>query len=67
MKFSEESVRSMVMKYKPVFLPLANYDIIRIDDALSDYPDKARRLFMEMDKKVRYTEKQQNKVFILSL
>ena len=46
----------MVMKYKPVFLPLANNDIIRIDEALSDYPDKTRRIFMEMDKKVALLE-----------
>ena len=44
------------MKYKPVFLPLADHDIVRIDEALSDYPDKAIRIFMEMEKKVTLLE-----------
>jgi plasmid stabilization system protein ParE len=40
------------MKYKPVYLPIANRDIIRIDDALSDYPSKATRVFKEMEEKI---------------
>jgi len=40
------------MKYKVVFLPIANLDIIRIDDVLTDYPNKAKRIFKEMDKKI---------------
>lgn len=40
------------MKYKSVYLPLANRDIIRIDKALSEYPEKATRIFKEIEKKV---------------
>jgi len=40
------------MKYKSVYLPLANRDIIRIDRALSEYPEKATRIFKEIEKKV---------------
>ena len=44
------------MKYKPVYLPIANRDIVRIDEALSEYPNKAARIFQEMDKKVAFLE-----------
>ena len=44
------------MKYKPIYLPIANYDIARIDEVLSDYPDKAARIFHDMDKKVTLLE-----------
>jgi len=40
------------MKYKPVYLPVANLDILRIDDALTEYPNKAKRLFQEMESKI---------------
>ena len=40
------------MKYKTIYLPVANRDIIRIDDALKEYPNKAKRIFQEMDSKV---------------
>ena len=42
----------MDMKYKAIYLPIANRDIIKIDDALVNYPSKAKRIFMEMDSKV---------------
>ena len=40
------------MKYKVIYLPIANRDIIKIDDALTKYPNKAKRIFKEMDSKV---------------
>jgi len=40
------------MKCEIVYLPIANRDIIRIDDALIDYPNKAKRIFQEMESKV---------------
>jgi len=40
------------MKYKIVYLPIANRDIIRIDDVLFEYPSKAKRIFNELDSKV---------------
>jgi len=40
------------MRYKTIYLPVANRDIIRIDDALTDYPNKAKRIFLEMESKV---------------
>ncbi|MCL2820847.1 MAG: type II toxin-antitoxin system RelE/ParE family toxin [Oscillospiraceae bacterium] len=40
------------MKYKPIYLPIANLDIIGIDDALAGYPDKAKRLFQELERKI---------------
>jgi len=40
------------MKIEPIYLPVANRDILRIDEALSDYPNKAARIFQEIDKKV---------------
>jgi len=45
------------MKYRVIYLPIANRDIIRIDEALVDYPSKAKRLFQEMDSKVADLEK----------
>ena len=44
------------MKYKPIYLPIANLDIARIDESLSDYPGKAARIFHYMDKKVTLLE-----------
>ena len=40
------------MRYKTIYLPVANRDIIRIDDALAEYPNKAKRIFQEMESKV---------------
>ena len=40
------------MKYKIVYLPIANRDIIRIDAALLEYPSKAKRIFNELESKV---------------
>jgi len=40
------------MKYKVSYLPIANMDIFIIDAALADYPNKAVRIFKEMEKKI---------------
>jgi plasmid stabilization system protein ParE len=40
------------MKYKVAFLPQANRDIASLADILAPYPDKARRLFQEMEQKI---------------
>ena len=40
------------MKYKVKFLPSANYDINELADALSEYPNKAKRIFQEMEEKI---------------
>jgi len=40
------------MKYKIVYLPIADRDLIRIDDALLEHPSKAKRIFRELDSKV---------------
>ena len=40
------------MKYNVVYLPIANRDIIRISEALSEYPGKAKRLFQELERKI---------------
>jgi len=47
----------MGMKYKAIYLPVANLDIIRIGDALVDYPGKAKRFFIELEKKIALVEK----------
>ena len=44
------------MKYDSVFLPIADQDIIRINDALAEYPNKAKRLFQELERKLRTLE-----------
>jgi len=46
----------MDMKYKPIFLPIADRDIIRIEEALSEYPSKAARILREIDRKVALLE-----------
>ena len=46
----------MTMKYKIKYLPIANKDILAIDEALAEYPGKAKRLFQEMDKKLKLLE-----------
>jgi len=40
------------MKYSAIYLPTANRDIVRIDEALTDYQNKAMRLFQEIERKV---------------
>jgi len=45
------------MIYKAKYLPIAYNDILRISEALTDYPSKAKRLFREMDTKVKMVEK----------
>jgi plasmid stabilization system protein ParE len=40
------------MKYKVKYLPVADRDILRISDALLDYPNKAKRIFKEMEEKL---------------
>ena len=47
----------MVMKYSVKYLPSPARDIYRISEALHEYPDKAKRLFHEMDKKILMLEK----------
>ena len=44
------------MKYNAVYLPVASRDIIRINKALSNYPRKAKRLFQEIEKKIKMLE-----------
>ena len=44
------------MKYKVIYLPIANRDIIRMDDALEEYPNKAKRIFKEIESKVTNLE-----------
>ena len=46
----------MGMKYKVTYLPLANQDILRISKALENYPNKAKRLFQEMENKLKMLE-----------
>jgi plasmid stabilization system protein ParE len=45
-----------VMKYRVLYLPLAGQDISQINDALADYPNKAKRLFIEIEKKIKILE-----------
>ena len=52
MKFLPNSGKSIVMKFEPVYLPVANLDIIGIDNALTGYPNKAKRLFQELERKI---------------
>jgi plasmid stabilization system protein ParE len=44
------------MRYSATYLPIANRDIIEIDNALAEYPAKARRLFQEIENKVKMLE-----------
>ena len=44
------------MKYKVIYLPIAGRDIVRINDALADYPNKAKRLFQEIERKLKLLE-----------
>ena len=38
------------MKYKIIYLPIFRHDILQISEALTEYPNKAQRLFREMEK-----------------
>ena len=40
------------MTYKVEYLPIADRDVLAMSDALADYPNKARRIFKEMEKKL---------------
>ena len=40
------------MKYKVRFLPQANHDIAGLADILTPYPQKAKRIFQEMERKI---------------
>ena len=53
MMCSKKSVSSTGIKYKVIYLPIAGRDVIRINEALVDYPGKAKRLFQEIEKKVK--------------
>ena len=44
------------MKYKVKNLPIANQDLVAIDKALEEYPNKAGRLFQEIHKKLKQLE-----------
>ena len=46
----------MDMKYRISYLPKFDQDILRIGEALADYPNKAKRLFQEIEKKLRMLE-----------
>ena len=46
----------MATKYNVSYLPLADRDILRISEALEKYPNKAKRLFQEIEKKVKDLE-----------
>jgi plasmid stabilization system protein ParE len=40
------------MKFKVTYLPIFHHDILKMTEALADYPIKAKRLFQEMDRKL---------------
>ncbi|MCL2857917.1 MAG: type II toxin-antitoxin system RelE/ParE family toxin [Oscillospiraceae bacterium] len=44
------------MKYKVLYLPLARRDILGVSEALSAYQSRAKRLFGEMESKLRLLE-----------
>ena len=46
----------MAMKYRVKYLSIANMDILAIDEVLAEYPNKAKRIFQEMDKKLQLLE-----------
>jgi len=37
------------MKYKVDYLPIADRDVVALSDALAGYPNKAKRVFLEME------------------
>jgi len=42
----------MDMKYRVSLLPIFEQDVLRISEALQEYPSVAKRLFEELDKKL---------------
>jgi plasmid stabilization system protein ParE len=46
----------MAIKYRIIYLPIFNRDIQRIAEALKDYPQKAKRLFHDIDRKLLMLE-----------
>ena len=44
------------MKYNAIYLPIANRDILQISENLVDYPSKAKRIFLEIENKVKTLE-----------
>ena len=40
------------MKYKVEYLSIADRDVQAMSDALADFPNKAKRIFREMEKKL---------------
>ena len=44
------------MKYKVIYLSIFDRDIARISEALADYPNKAKRLFQEIERKLKTLE-----------
>ena len=56
MMFLAKFGSAMDMKYRISYLPIAGRDILRISDAFINYPNKAKRLFREMEKKLRILE-----------
>jgi len=46
----------MDMKYRVSLLPIFEQDVLRISEALQEYPSVAKRLFEELDKKLLMLE-----------
>ena len=44
------------MKYRIIYLPIADSDLVAIGDALTEYPGKAKRLFREIERKIKLLE-----------
>jgi len=44
------------MKYKVEYLSIADRDIVALSDALAEYTQKAKRIFLEMEKKLKLLE-----------
>ena len=44
------------MRFEIAYLPIADKDLARISDALIEYPAKAKRLFQEIDNKIKVLE-----------
>jgi len=40
------------MKYRVEYLSIADRDVVAMSDALVDYPNKAKRIFKEMEEKL---------------
>jgi len=44
------------MRFKVEYLSIADRDILAISDALAEYPNKAKRIFKEMEEKLNLLE-----------